>query len=400
MATQEDELKTYLEGIAMSDLIKDMTAGLLSSKPEEPVTFLVKHLFETYPEKAGEAKVPKGKGDAAKKMAASSSLAGLMNAEVDTDSEEEDDDADAPEYIPPKNISKKGRKTAVSAESMDPSKMKEQMKNLVVIPKDDAVKAKLLEVVAKSALLKMLDQEQKDKIVNAFSGPITKEAGEDIIIQGENGDVFYLMEDGAVDVYIKKGDAEEMKVHTYKPGDAFGELAIMYNAPRAATCRAQTQSKLWSLDRVSFKVIVVAAAMIKRELYQGFLEKVPILETCNPGEIQTLADSLAEETYEDGQTICTQGEEGNFFYIIKEGKAVCSIVVDGAENHVAELDDGKYFGEIALMTSKPRQATVKAKGTLKVLALDRATFTRVLGPMEDIMKRNMDKYQTYVQSEI
>jgi cAMP-dependent protein kinase regulator len=52
------------------------------------------------------------------------------------------------------------------------------------------------------------------------------------------------------------------------------------------------------------------------------------------------------------------------------------------------------------MTSKPRQATVKAKGILKVLALDRATFTRVLGPMEDIMKRNMDKYQTYVQSEI
>ena len=40
--------------------------------------------------------------------------------------------------------------------------------------------------------------------------------------------MFYLMEDGAVDVYIKKGDAEEMKVHTYKPGDAFGELAIMY----------------------------------------------------------------------------------------------------------------------------------------------------------------------------
>ena len=79
---------------------------------------------------------------------------------------------------------------------------------------------------------------------------------------------------------------------------------------------------------------------------------------------------------------------------------MCSILVDGVENEVAELDDGKYFGEIALMTSKPRQATVKAKGSLKVLALDRATFTRVLGPMEDIMKRNMDKYQTYVQSAI
>jgi hypothetical protein len=52
---------------------------------------------------------------------------------------------------------------------------------------------------------------------------------------------------------------------------------------------------VWALDRTSFKVIVVAAAMIKRELYQGFLQKVPILATCNEMEIMTLADSLAEE---------------------------------------------------------------------------------------------------------
>jgi hypothetical protein len=167
MANQEEELKAYLEGHSMSELIKDMTTGLLSDKPEEPVTHLVKHLFTAYPEKAASANVPKGGGAV---VQASSSLAALMSAEVDTDASEEDDDADAPEYIPPKVMSKKGRKTAVSAESMDPAKMKEQMKNLVVIEKDEVVKAKLLEVVAKSALLKMLDQEQKDKIVNAFSG--------------------------------------------------------------------------------------------------------------------------------------------------------------------------------------------------------------------------------------
>jgi len=67
---------------------------------------------------------------------------------------------------------------------------------------------------------------------------------------------------------------------------------------------------------------------------------------------------------------------------------------------VATLNDGSYFGEIALMTSKPRQATVRAEGTMKVLALDRATFTRVLGNMEDIMKRNMAQYQSYVQGAI
>jgi len=396
-ADKEGELKTYLDGVAMGDLLKDMTTALAVNKPDEPIGFLINHLKSSYPEAAASAKVD-AKVDAPK-MGQSSSLAAMVAAaEADSDEDDEEpDDPNAPIYVAPLKVSNKNRKTGISAESMDPTKMKEQMKNLVVHPKDEAVKAELLRVVQKSPLLKMLDQEQKDKIVNAFAGPLTKEEGEDIIVQGEIGDVFYLLEEGSVDIYIKKGDMPEpLKVHTYKPGDAFGELAIMYNAPRAATCRAASKCKLWSLDRMSFKVIVVAAAMLKRELYQGFLEKVPILQTCNAGEIQTLADSLMEETYENGAEICKEGEEGNFFYIIKEGKAMCDI---GGKD-VATLNDGSYFGEIALMTSKPRQATVRAEGTMKVLALDRATFTRVLGNMEDIMKRNMAQYQSYVQGAI
>lgn len=110
---------------------------------------------------------------------------------------------------------------------------------------------------------------------------------------------------------------------------------------------------------------------------------------------------LSSHQYEDNAVVCTQGEEGNFFYIVKEGKAVCSVVdAEGQSKEVAQLSEGNYFGEIALMTAKPRQATVKAKGPLAVLALDRATFTRVLGNMDDIMKRNMAEYTKYTASAI
>lgn len=186
---------------------------------------------------------------------------------------------------------------------MDPAKMKAQMSQVTSIEKEPAVAERLHAVVGKSPLLRTLDAEQRDMIVKAFSGPLTKQPGEDIIVQGDIGDVFYLLEEGAVDVYIKKkGTTDELKVHTYKPGDAFGELAIMYNAPRAATCRAQTECKLWALDRVSFKVIVVAAAMQKRELYVSFLQQVPILSSMTEMEVMTMADSLVEETYEDGKS--------------------------------------------------------------------------------------------------
>eukprot|EP00981_Chlorochromonas_danica_P000839 scaffold198_cov169-Ochromonas_danica.AAC.10 len=320
--------------------------------------------------------------------------------EEDSDEEEEDDVADIPVVAQAK--AKSGnRRTSVSAESMDPNKLKSQMSQVTNIPKSPEVTEKLLSILAKSPMLRTLDAEQKDMIVRAFSGPVTKTEGEDIIKQGDIGDTFYLLESGAVDVWIKKGGADEIRVHTYKPGDSFGELAILYNAPRAATCRAKSDCTLWVLDRVSFKVIVVAAAMQKREIYRNFLAQVPILESLTEMEVLTLADSLAEEKYDDGAVICQQGEEGNYFYIIKEGHADCfQTDAAGEERLVASLSAGNYFGEIALLTTKPRQATVKAKGKLSVLAIDRATFTRVFGPMEEIMKRNMDQYIRYATQSI
>lgn len=400
-------------------LFISIVESLLIEKPANPIAFIIEYLYKQYPEQAkaaldvlvgaGSSSVSESKSEAKapaddSKAAPAKTEAPAKKSAKDDDSEEEDEDdiADIPVVQAPVKARGPSRRTSVSAESMDPNKMKAQMSQVTCIEKSPEVASELLRVVAKSPLLRTLDKEQKDKIVKAFSGPLIKEAGENVITQGDIGETFYLLEDGLVDVYVKKGGADEIKVHTYKAGDAFGELAIMYNAPRAATCRAQTPSKLWALDRVSFKVIVVAAAMLKREQYSGFLKAVPILATLNEMEVSALADALAEEVYEDGSTICTQGDEGNFFYIIKSGAAECSQVdASGNSKVVASLATGAYFGEIALLTSKPRQATVKAtSGQLTVLSLDRATFVRVFGPMEDIMKRQMELYNKYAAAAI
>jgi cAMP-dependent protein kinase regulator len=64
---------------------------------------------------------------------------------------------------------------------------------------------------------------------------------------------------------------------TFVPGDVFGELALLYNAPRAATITAKTKSHLWVLDRNTFNFIVKDAASRKREKYEEFLKSVSIL---------------------------------------------------------------------------------------------------------------------------
>ena len=304
-----------------------------------------------------------------------------------------DDEDDVAAPMSPVVRGPRTRKAGISAESTDPESLRQQIATIPIIEKSPEVTETLLTCVGKSPLLKTLDPAQKEFIVKAFNGPIIVEAGVDIITQGDIGDVFYLLEDGEVDVYVKKISTgiDPVRVHTYKPGDAFGELALMYNAPRAATCRAKTKVKLWSLDRIAFKCIVVAASLQKRELFRSFLVTVPILSTLTEVEILTLSDSLAEESYPHGSLVCRQGDPGDYFYIIKEGNAICTIEnATGQNNIVASLSTGNYFGEVALLTTKTRQATVRTEGTLKVLAVDRATFTRVLGSLED-----MEEYKKF-----
>ena len=73
------------------------------------------------------------------------------------------------------------------------------------------------------------------------------------------------------------GNSEPTHLKKYVPGEGFGELALLYNAPRAATIASETDSILWKLDRDTFNNIVKDAAANKRQRYDDFLGQVEIL---------------------------------------------------------------------------------------------------------------------------
>jgi cAMP-dependent protein kinase regulator len=173
----------------------------------------------------------------------------------------------------------------------------------------------------------------------------------------------------------------------------------LYNSPRAATVRAKTDCILWLLDRETFNYIVKDAAQKKRDRYEEFLKSVEILSTVEPYELTQICDALKSLNFNEGDYVIKEGEIGDVFYIIEEGKTTATKTFEPGKKPevVKTYEKGDYFGELALIKGEPRAANIVADTPLKLISLDRNSFRRLLGPIEDILKRNSDKYIKFIK---
>ncbi|KAI4137615.1 MAG: hypothetical protein LQ341_005066 [Variospora aurantia] len=286
------------------------------------------------------------------------------------------------------------RRTSVSAESLNPSAADDNWK-----PPYHAKSAEQLErlkaSVSSNFLFSHLPEESSSLVLGALVEKPIPAKDIKIITQGDAGDYFYVVEKGTFDIYINTTGTIEPgpqgmgnKVNSIGPGGSFGELALMYNAPRAATViSTEANSTLWALDRVTFRRILMDSAFQRRRMYESFLEEVPLLSSLTLYERSKIADALETQKFTDGQTIIQEGDKGEAFFMVEQGEAEV-YKKDAGEQAIKLYKKGDYFGELALLDDKPRAASVKAKGECKVATLGKDGFQRLLGPVEGIMRRN------------
>ena len=268
-----------------------------------------------------------------------------------------------------------------------------------IIPKNEDQINRIKGKIISSFIFSSLDQKDLEVVINAMEEKRFK-LNENVITQGEDGDCLYIVETGLLKCYktFKKDDSPKF-LKNYESGESFGELALLYNCPRAATivC-ASDECILWSLDRETFNNIVKDAAQKKREKYENFLKNVDILSTIDSYELGQICDSLKEGIFKKDEYIIREGELGDVFYIIEEGKCNATKTLEPGkqETIIKELKEGDYFGERALLKGEPRYANIIVSSEIaKVISLDRLSFNRLLGPIIEILKRNIDKYQVY-----
>ncbi|KAG7804329.1 hypothetical protein KL944_000075 [Ogataea haglerorum] len=269
------------------------------------------------------------------------------------------------------------RRTSVSAEALNPETFGEDGWKPPVHQFTTEQLQRLNASVLKNFLFSQVDEDSLKTIIFALEEKRAPQ-GTEIIKQGDEGDFFYVVEKGTVDFFVNG-----QKVNSSGPGSSFGELALMYNSPRAATAVAQTDCILWALDRMTFRRILLEGTSKKRSMYENFLKEIPLLKSLSSYERSKLADALNSEVYAVGQNVVTEGEAGENFYFIESGTAD---VIKSGEGVVSKLNKGDYFGELALLYDSPRKATVKATSPLKVVTLGKSGFQRLLGPAVDVLK--------------
>jgi len=314
--------------------------------------------------------------------------------EKKTDDEEEDDDDDQEAEMDEEEFEKQVARTtacrktraAVAAESVQKS---DDWKP-PVHQKNDDQKARLQASLAKSFMFAALEEEALATVIMAFQENHV-EAATTVIEQGKEVNAtepaLYVIESGKLSVF-KNGI--EASVFTYtNPGQYFGDLAVLYNAPRAATVVADEKSVLWSIDRNTFNFCVKDAAREAMQRRLDFLNSVPLLNGLTADEKATICEALQVRTVEKNKQIIKEGEESSDFYIIESGKCVAK----KGDRVVFEYEAKNYFGELALLKSAPRAADVFAVENTKLLMLGAETFKRMFGPLEDLLRERLGSYE-------
>uniref|UniRef100_F6URL5 Cyclic nucleotide-binding domain-containing protein n=1 Tax=Monodelphis domestica TaxID=13616 RepID=F6URL5_MONDO len=293
------------------------------------------------------------------------------------------------------------RRSSIPAEAFGPSEGEEElMEETTVVwaiyPKSEEQVRKLKEACKDLLPFRGLEDEL---LLQIFSAMFEKKVlpQEHVVEQGEDGDHFYVIEDGIFDVIVQNNSQHNI-IGQYKHMGAFGELALMYSYPRPATIVAITEGSLWGLDRPTFRTITVTFQLEKKKKIQMLLSNVPFFKSLEDTESVKILDVVEENNYQSGECIFPKGQTSDKFYIVESGEVkIVGEKLGSKEAEIVRHHEEDFFGESALISNKPRTTSAYAVGKVKCIVMDVQALERVLGPYMDILKRDMSQYEELIK---
>src|SRR5215469_15826370 len=233
------------------------------------------------------------------------------------------------------------------------------------------------EILRRSSLFRFVSDEHFDAIK-----PLLEEEhyefGDVIVKQGDPANSFYVLTSGRARALKIKPDSEEIPLGVLKPGDSFGEAALAEGGTRNATVRCSTAVDVLRIDRDDFLELIGRVPELKQfvettgrnRALQSFLYQFSNFGRLPTAVLRSMIDRLKPVNFEKGKLIIREGEDAGPLYILQKGRARAFIGVDGTERNLAFYREGDFFGELSILNSSPRAASVQAFSNCELLALE------------------------------
>lgn len=205
--------------------------------------------------------------------------------------------------------------------------------------------------------------------------------GTPVILQGDDGRELFILLNGRLEVRKRFSKARFQTLTEIHPPSIFGEIAILEDCKRMAEVTAADNSVILCIPARTLRQAAEENQYI-REL-EAFTNAIMVNQFFNSAPMfRDLSDSLIHlfmargkiESFEKGEYVFNQGDPGDSFFLILRGLA--SVTVNGRP--VAKIQQGGFFGEIALIADIPRTGAIAAAEPLTLLKIGRESFWEIL----------------------
>ena len=237
-----------------------------------------------------------------------------------------------------------------------------------------------------TGILPGLGAHELNQIISSVK-PVKYAAGALIIREGDTAEEFFIMLEGEVEVVkdVHAPNGEQTVLSRLGAGAYFGEIGLLRGVKRTASVRAATDVTVLVLGRQTFINIVSECDLVSAQIADKVRQRVmatrlaETLPRLSPQQVERYLPNFKLIRYESGEAIVRQGEPADMFYILTTGRVeVSSHRPSGEDLILAHLGPGEWFGEMGLLLGSPRTATVRARGDVEVMGLDRENFQALM----------------------
>jgi len=233
--------------------------------------------------------------------------------------------------------------------------------------------------------------------------------GKAICREGDPGNSLYIVSHGRVAISRQQPGKGRIVLNELKSGDFFGEFAYFANARRQATVEALEDTEVLEMTKEELQRVIQEFPPVSKVLFKFYKERVldnllaasALFQTFPAEERRKLLEEVTLEEFPPGTLVLEEGTPGDCLYIIKSGEVeVFTLDAKREKLILATLQEGDYFGEISLITGRPRTASVKVLRAAELVRLDKKNIERIVAGHPETLKVLEDSLQTRLENKL